>query len=96
VPALAQQVAYVYTPLGFQQITPVPAATALTVPDGARVAEICVETNEVRYRDDATAPTTGVGIPVVSGSCFQYSGALTAIQFIQVISPATLDVSYYR
>jgi hypothetical protein len=100
VPALAQTVAYIYTPLGFQQITPVPSGTFLTVPLAARIAEICVETNQVRYRDDGTAPTTAAGIPVTGTSttpfCFQYSGNLTTIQFIQVTSPATLDVSYYR
>lgn len=94
--ALAQSAVYIYTPLGYQQITPVPSGTALTVPTAARVAEICVSTQAVRYRDDGTNPTTSVGIPVPSGSCFQYSGALTAIRFIQQTSPSTLDVSYYR
>ena len=101
-PVLAQSAAFIYTPLGYQQITPVPAGTTLTIPTGTapRIVEICVETNNVRYRDDGTAPTTTVGIPVVVTStvptCFQYSGSLTAIQFTQVTSPATLDVSYYR
>lgn len=95
-PAHAQGVAYIYTPLGYQQITPVPTGTVLTVPFGARVAEICVETNTVRYRDDGTAPTATVGMPVAAGVCFQYSGALAGITFIQVTSPAVLDISYYR
>jgi hypothetical protein len=100
VPAFAQVAAYIYTPLGYQQISPVPTGTTLTVPNSARIAEICVETNSVRYRDDGTNPTTTVGMPVVPTStvpyCFQYSGNLVAITFIQVTSPATLDVSYYR
>jgi hypothetical protein len=94
--ALAQTVSYIYTPLGYQQISPVSATQFLTVPLAARVAEICVETNNVRYRDDGTAPTTSVGIPVSSGTCFQYSGSLTAIEFTYVTSPSVLDVSYYR
>lgn len=108
-PALAQSSAtYIYTPLGFQQISPVASGTVLTVPSQARIAQICVENNEIRYRDDGTAPTTTVGMPVsptTVPTCFQYSvgglptnnnGNLSAIQFIQVISPATLDISYYR
>ena len=95
-PALAQQVTYVYTPLGYQQIAAVPTGTFLTVPTGARMAQICVETQAVRYRDDGTAPTASVGMPQAAATCFQYSGSLPAIQFIQVTGTAVLDVSYYR
>lgn len=95
-PAIAQQVVYVYTPLGYQQITPVTTTSTLTVPLGSRVVEICVETNIVRYRDDGIAPTATVGMPIAAGTCFQYSGALTAILFQQATSPAVIDVSYYR
>jgi hypothetical protein len=95
-PATAQQAAYVYTPLGYQQITPVPTGTFLTVPQAARVAEICISTQAIRYRDDGTAPTAAVGMPVLVGTCFQYSGNLATIQFIQQVAGAVLDVSYYR
>lgn len=87
---------YTYTALGYQQITSLSAATTLTVPAGAKLAQICVETQGVRYRDDGTAPTSTVGQPVASGTCFQYSGPLAAIQFIQQSSSAAIDVSYYK
>jgi hypothetical protein len=97
VPALAQSVAYIYTPLGYQQVSVTsPSALTLTVPTAARIAEICVETAQVRYRDDGTAPTANVGMPAAASQCFQYSGSLVAIQFIAVSTTATLDVSYYR
>lgn len=102
VPALAQQATYVYTALGFQQITPVPTGTTLTVPKNAagqteaRMAQICAETNDVRYRDDGTNPTASVGMVIPKATCIQYSGPLTAIAFIQATSPSTLDISYYR
>lgn len=86
----------VYGPLGYQQITGMSGATLLTVPATARVAEIVVEAQGIRYRDDGTAPTSTVGIPVAAGVSFQYSGNLSGIQFIQQTSGAILNVSYYR
>lgn len=102
VAAVAQQAVQVWTPLGYQQITPVPTLTKLTIPAGtqagapARWAQICVATNAVKWRDDGTAPTATVGMTIAAGSCYAYSGSLSAIQFIQVTSPAILDVSYYN
>ncbi len=94
--ALAQQ-PYVFTPIGYQQITPLAVATGLTIPTGApKLVEICVSTAGVRYRDDGTNPTASVGVPVAAGVCFQYSGSLSAIKFIGIISTAVLDVLYYR
>src|SRR5271168_223028 len=57
------------------------SATSLTVPTNATIAQICVETSGVRYRDDGAAPTASVGMPVVPASstipaCFQYAGPL--------------------
>lgn len=97
VPALAQTAAYVYTPLTPPQFITVGAtAVSLTVPLGARLAQICTEQAEIRYRDDGTAPTAGNGMPLYATQCFSYSGNLTAIQFIAVATPSSLDVSYYR
>jgi hypothetical protein len=75
-------------------------ASSLTVPAGSEIAEICVETAGVRYRDDGTAPTSSNGIPVVPTStapaCFQYGGPLNKIQFIAISGSPTIDVSYYK
>lgn len=75
------------------------SATGLTVPTGATIAQICVETAGVRYRDDGVAPTSSVGMPLVATStvpaCFQYAGPLGAIQFIAISGSPTMDVSYY-
>jgi hypothetical protein len=76
------------------------SAVALTVPTKATIAQICVETAQVRYRDDGTAPTASVGMPVTPGStspsCFQYAGPLSQLQFIAVSATATIDVLYYN
>ena len=74
----------------------VSSATPLTVPAGSEIAEICVETAGVRYKDDGGVPTSSSGIPVASGSCFQYGGPLNKIQFIAQSGSPTLDVSYYK
>lgn len=83
-------------PLGYQQISSPAASTALTVPDNSKMAVISVETQAVRYRDDGTAPTAAIGMPLAAGvSQFEYVGDLSAIRFIQAIAGAVINVSYY-
>lgn len=85
-----------YVPLGYQQITTLSAAATLTVPVGATIAIIEVETQAVRWRDDGTAPTSTVGTPIAVAGTLEYSGTLSAIQFIEQTASAKLNVSYYR
>lgn len=90
-----------YTPLGYCQLTSMAASTALStcaggVPAGATLAQLCAEAQAVRYRDDGTAPTATVGMPAAAGSCFSYTGSLSAIRFIQATAGAILNVSFYR
>jgi hypothetical protein len=82
-------------PLGFQQLASFSTAQTLTVPATATMAIISVETNAIRWRDDGTAPTASVGMPVAVGQTFIYSGNLSAITFIPQTGSATMDVSYY-
>ena len=85
------------TPLGYQQITSLSAAAPLTVPAGANLAIIKASTAAVRWRDDGTAPTASVGMPMGTGDApLEYAGALSAIQFIAQTGSPALDVSYYR
>jgi hypothetical protein len=81
--------------LGYQQITSLSASTALTVPVGATMALIVAETQAVRWRDDGTAPTASVGMPLVTGTSLSYDGDLKAVRFIQQTASATLNVAYY-
>lgn len=75
------------------------SATNLAVPPGATIAEICVETAGVRYRERGLAPTASVGMPAIATStaplCFQYAGPLTTIKFILISGSPTMDVFYY-
>jgi hypothetical protein len=107
--AAAQQAAYVWTPLAFSALS-VTSAAAIGLGTGgaigslptsafnARLVQLCIDSNQVRYRDDGTAPTTTTGMPWVQSQtpCFPYSGNLTAIQFIAVATTTTLSVSFYR
>ena len=84
------------TPKGFQSITGLSAAQSLMVPTGATYALISPSAQAVRWRDDGTAPTASVGMPIaVNAAPFVYSGNLAAIQFIEQTASATLNVSYY-
>lgn len=93
----------VTTCFGYQQITSLSAAAALTVPvrtpeglNGKPVlALIIAEGAPVRWRDDGTNPTSTVGMPLAIGVPFQYDGDLTKIRFIQQSASATLNISYY-
>lgn len=81
---------------GSQYGLTVATATSLTVPAGASVAIITVEGQAVRVRQDGTAPTATVGMPIWANSTMIFNGPLANLQFIQTSATATLDVDYYR
>jgi hypothetical protein len=81
--------------LGYQQITSLSSAQSLTVPQGATMAVIAPLTQGIRWRDDGTAPTASVGMPVAAGAYLNYDGDLKRIQFIEQTGSAELNVSYY-
>ena len=89
--------------LGYQQITDVSASTALTVPavngQGNKcqptMALIVAEAQGVRWRDDGTAPSATVGMPLAVGVPLNYDGDLTKIRFFEQVAGAKLNVSYY-
>jgi hypothetical protein len=93
----------VTTCFGYQQITTLTASTALTVPprdpNGLNaepvLALIVAEGAPVRWRDDGTAPSATVGMPIAVGVPFQYDGDLTKIRGRQQSASGILNVSYY-
>jgi hypothetical protein len=100
---MAMNIKAVTTCLGYQQITDLSSAVGLTVPllapDGSNqkptFALIICETQGVRWRDDGTAPTASVGMPLAAGVPLQYDGDLNKIRFIQQTASAKLNISYY-
>jgi len=93
----------VTTCFGYQQITTLTSVTGLTVPavtpeglNGKPVfALIVAEGAPVRWRDDSTAPTATVGMPLAIGVPLQYDGDLSKIKFIEQSASAKLNISYY-
>ena len=82
---------------GAQMGLGVVTATALTVPATATTAQIVVEGQSVRCRDDGTAPTASVGTLYGVGTIIvEAKPALSALQCIQTAATATLDVGYYK
>ena len=95
--AASNQPPYRFTPLGYTQITNLSAAVGLgTIPAGATIAFVSIEGGECRYRDDGTAPTATIGMPIYAGQALQYSGTLSAIQLIQTQATATANISFYK
>lgn len=92
----------VTTCFGYQQLT-VDSAKNLTVPlvspEGLNAkptfAVIVAEGAAVRWRDDNTAPTASVGMPLAIGVPLQYDGDLNKIKFIQQAGTGIINISYY-
>lgn len=87
-------------PCGYQQITVLTAAVALTVPPAcgskASLAVITAEAQAVRYRDDGVDPTAAIGMPMATGVTLNYEGSISKIKFIEQTASAKLNVSFYR
>ena len=101
---MATNVKAITSCLGYQQITGLSVAKGLTVPTidpntgltvKANFALITPDTNGVRWRDDGTAPTASIGMPLAAGVTLQYDGDLSKIKFIESTASAVLNVSYY-
>ena len=83
------------TAKGYQQLTSLSSATALTVPSGATVALIQAESQSIRWRDDGTDPTTSVGMVLAAGESLFFTGDLSAFKAIEITASAKLNISYY-
>ena len=82
-------------PLGYQQITSLDSAVGLSPPPNARVCIIQAVIQNIRWRDDGTVPTNGIGMVLAAGLDMLYTGNLAKIQFIEVSASAELNISYY-
>jgi hypothetical protein len=81
--------------MGYEQLTALSSAKETTVPPGSRMAIINCDTQDVRWRDDDTAPTASVGMYLAAGVDLLYVGNLSSLQFIEVIASAKVNISYY-
>ena len=83
-------------PLGYEQITDLSSAVTLTPPTGTRLVVVQCETQAVRWRDDGVSPLATVGMPLATGVDKVYTGDFSAIEFIEQVAGAKLNVSYYK
>ena len=83
------------TARGYQQLTSLASAAALTVPANTTVALIQAESQSIRWRDDGTDPTTSVGMVLAAGESLFFTGTLSAFKAIEISASATLNISYY-
>jgi hypothetical protein len=70
--------------------------TTLTVPANTRLAQISVETANVRWTDDGTSASTTVGHLAPAGTAFSYAGPLASMKFTAVSGSPTINVTYYK
>ena len=76
------------------------ATPAIDAGSTVRRALITIETDQIRWRDDGTAPTSSVGHLMEAGDVLDFTErnwetVLNKIQFIRVTTDATLSISYY-
>lgn len=79
-----------------QTLTLTGSAQTLTVPAGTVWATICLEVSNARWRDDGTAPTASVGVPLTAGQCMQYAGPFGQFQAIAQSGSPVMTIAYYR
>jgi hypothetical protein len=73
------------------------SSTALTVPTGARFANVCASSGAIRYTTDGiTTPTASVGQPLAAGACIPLSGPQVLANFLAISATGTLDVEYFK
>lgn len=88
-------------PTGFCQATVTTAillSTACNIPVGSKYFMVSVDTANVRYRDDGTAPTASSGVQWASSATqpYWYAGQLSAIQLVAVSGSPVINVSFYK
>ncbi len=95
-------IAGIYTlerkPKGFRTLAVSTTAVALpTIPSNATRAIINVATDAIRWRDDGTAPTASVGMPVAANASIELLSreSILAFKAIRVTTDASLNIAYY-
>lgn len=81
---------------GFQPITDLSSAVTPTQQANADVFIIQAENQNLRWRDDGTAPTATVGMLLYAGDMLPYHADLSAIQLIECASGGKANVMPYR
>ena len=81
--------------LKVEQITALSSAAALTPHAAATICIIQAESQNIRWRDDGTNPTSSVGMLLTAGTDMTFIGDMAAFRAIEVTASAKLNVAYY-
>lgn len=88
-------------PAGYSQIVALAGPKSLgdgtlgAIPSGTVLAIVQAESADVRWRDDQTDPTAGVGMVLAAGDVLQIDSYFSQFRFIQVTAGAKLNVTFY-
>ena len=92
-------------PLGYRQLTVGATVVDLAdatggIPAGAKRAVCVVDADDIRWRDDAVAPTSSVGMLAADGAAsdtFELPSleSINGFRAIRVSTDATLNILYY-
>lgn len=87
--------------LGYSQLTSLGSSTLISsvtggIPAGTDTVVLQAETQNVRYRDDGSAPTASVGMILVAGTMYEFSvSQIAAMRVIEVTASAKLNITFY-
>jgi hypothetical protein len=83
--------------LGHEQIAVLTSAVGFTsIPAGTETVLLQAETQNVRWRDDGTNPTSTVGLILIANTLYEFTvGQLARMKFIEAAATAKLNIAYY-
>lgn len=81
--------------VGYQQLTSLSSAKALTVPNKASVALLLATGQTVRFSETNGQPTASTGMLLPVNLHHWFLGDLYKVRFIETTASATLEVIFY-
>lgn len=93
-------------PLGYAQLTSIDASTLVStatfgsagaagIPAGTQLLVVQPQSQAIRWRDDGTAPSTTVGMPLAVGATLNYTGNFAALRVISSTAGAGVNLVAY-
>ena len=85
-----------YKSLGYTQVEVDDTAISVgVIPIDVTFTLLMIEGGDVRFRDDGIDPTASSGMRVDKGGTLKYDADPSALRFIAVSAPATVNVTFY-
>lgn len=87
---------YAQAPAGTFVTAKTLAVAGIAIPAGASLCVISCEAQAIRWRDDGTAPTTAVGMPLAVATELRYTARnLASMQIIEQVAGAIVNFNFY-